>query len=57
MHALSKKKYKKATLYPEHFIWVTKVFLGEIQLHSIIGTIPDSQWCLGENFHLVYRKT
>lgn len=32
MHALSEKKYtyKRATLYPEHFIWATKVFLGEI---------------------------
>lgn len=42
MHALGEKKYsyKRATLYPEHVIRITKVFLGEIYLDRLVGTIP-----------------
>lgn len=42
MHALGEKKYsyKRATPYPEHVIRITKVFLGEIYLDRLVGTIP-----------------
>lgn len=43
MHALGEKNiyaHKRATLYPEHVIRITKVFLGEIKLDRMVGTIP-----------------